>query len=323
MILLSAFLAQSILHSLVAMLVIESLLRVWRIEDAETRLRLRLVPLALPIVGLPLLFALAPWRTSAAFASRWALFATERWNVLQVGAFGVGDLTLLLAAGLGSWLFLRDALPPLVDLLRRTPPSPAGPWTTVPDQVEQTVWALSARLGISPPAIRVIRRASPVLLCTGSRRPSLVISTATIEHLDGAQLEAALAHELAHAANSDPAAGYLLMAARALTFFNPAAQWAGRAIVDEIERRADQASVRLLGTPHALAGAIVTLFRAGDPPPIDRDASFERIFWRTRLAGVEGRERRLLSAVRPEPSFAGLRVGLTVAGLLAILFFVI
>jgi Zn-dependent protease with chaperone function len=321
---LRAFLAQSILHALIAMLVIEGLLRAWRIEDAAWRLRLRVLPLALPIVALPLLFLLAPWRMSPWFAARWALFASERWNVLRVGATGLGDLTLLLAAGLGSWLFLRDAAPPILELVRRTPRASAGPWSSVPDTLEAHVWTLAKRLGIEPPAIRIVRLASPVLLCAGSRHPLLVVSTGTLARLDGAELEAALAHELAHAAYRDPTAGYLLMAARALTFFNPAAQWAARAVVDDIERRADQSSVRLGGAPRALASAMTTLFHAGDPPPVDRDASFERLFWRTRLAGVEARCHRLETMPSAAaPSWARERVALAAAGLLALAFFVV
>jgi Zn-dependent protease with chaperone function len=321
---LTAFLSQSMVHALVAALVVDGLVRAWRLEDAAWRLRLRWLPIALPVAWLPVVFLCAPWRQAPWFAARCAVFAGERWNLLHVGPMGLGTLLLVVAAGAGSGLFLRDAVPPLLEQLRRGPPPLDGPWAAVPDAIARRVDRLSGRLGTEPPAIQLIRRASPVLLCTGGPHASLVISTGTIDRLGDDELEAALAHELAHAAFRDPACSYLLMAARAAMFFNPAVQWTGRVLVDEMERRADQASVRLVGNAPALARAIALLFRAGDPPPVDRNASFERVFWRTRLAGVQGRCRRLTGAF-PPPGLADgpFRFGVAAVGLAAVLFFVV
>jgi len=148
---LRAFAAQSILHALIAGLVVEALLRAWRVEDAVWRLRFRLIPLALPILVLPA-FLLAPWRASPAFAATWAIFDTGRWNLLGVGSLGAGDLILALAAGVGSVLFLRDAVPPLLDEIG--PPPRRGPDLPVPDRLTEMVHARADALGIEPPAIR-------------------------------------------------------------------------------------------------------------------------------------------------------------------------
>ena len=126
---LRAFVAQSILHALVAALFVEALLRAWRIEDGAWRLRFRLLALAAPTLWLPGLWILAPLRRSPVFVANWALFAGERWNGIPVGGTGLGDLLLLVACGAGSALFLRDALPPLIDALRgATRPLASGPW---------------------------------------------------------------------------------------------------------------------------------------------------------------------------------------------------
>ena len=271
---LRAFAAQSILHALIAGVVVEALLRAWRVEDAVWRLRFRLVPLGFPILVLPL-FLLAPWRGSPAFTANWSLLASDRWNLLRVGGTGLGDLALLLAAGLGAALFLRDAWPPLIDAFRASP-APSAPWLPVPDRLRATADAHARALGVPPPEVRVLRGQLPVLLCEEVRRPALVASTGTLEQLDPDALDAAVAHELAHAAHRDPAWGYALIAARALTFFNPATQWAARRVVDELERRADQVAARLTGKPEALARSI-------------RDPC-------ARLAAGRGRHRRPLRA---------------------------
>jgi Zn-dependent protease with chaperone function len=122
----------------------------------------------------------------------------------------------------------------------------------------------------------------------------------------------------------DPAWGVVLIVARALLFYNPAAQWTARAMVDDIERRADQAAVRLTGRPEPLAQAMARLFRASHPLPGDGDASFERVFWRIRREGVERRCARLRAADASNVSGHGsLQLALATAAVLGLVFFVI
>ncbi len=95
-------------------------------------------------------------------------------------------------------------------------------------------------------------------------------------------------------------------------------------MVDDIERRADQAAVRLTGRPEPLARAIAGLFQASQPLPGEGDASFERVFWRIRREGVERRCARLLSA---DDSNAGrhgrLQFALAAAAVLGLVFFIV
>jgi Zn-dependent protease with chaperone function len=318
---LRAFVAQSILHALVAGLVVEALLYAWRVEDGRWRLRFRLVALAEPIVVLPLLF-LFPWRTDPSFGTA-ALFASERWNLVAVGGAPLGDVILVCAAGSGAALFLRDAAPPLLDALRGATASAALP-ASVPPALDALVRARAAALGIAPPEVRLLRLRAPVLLCEAAARPALVISTGTLDRLDADQLDAAVAHELAHAAHRDPAWGYVLIAVRALAFFSPAAQWTARAAVEDLERRADQVARRLTGRPAALAAAIRTLTLGEAHPPSDVSERFERMFWASRVASVERRCARLHTGPPPEGLDGGpVRLALAAAGIIGLLFFVV
>ena len=320
---LRSLVAQSVLDTLAAMLVIEALLRGWRLSDAASRLRLRLLVLALAVAVPPFAALSAGWRTPDALAG-WTLLATERWNLLRLGGAGATDLAAALAAGLGTLLFLRDALPPVIDLVRRPRDGhePAAP--ALAAGARQIVQALAGRLGIEPPAVRLIAAPAPVLLCEGAVAPALVVSPATLARLAPRELEAALAHELAHAAHRDPFWGYALLAARALTFFNPAAQWAARTIVDDLERRADETAVRLTGDAEALAGALRQLSESERPTPGRRGTSFEEIFRRARAAGVARRCARLAREPLPPPATcARLRIGLAAAGLATLAFLVV
>jgi Zn-dependent protease with chaperone function len=320
-----AFLSQSILHGLIAALFVEALLWAWRVEDGAWRMRMRLVALAAPLLWLPLLFVAAPFRSSPVFVARWALFAGERWNQIELAGMGLGHFSLLAAAGVGSALFLRDALPPLLDALGGSRHVPAaGAWYQTAGALRGVVDARAAALDMRAPHVRIVDTPMPVLLCQGVTEPVLVVSPATLGHLAPDQLDAAVTHELAHARHRDPAWSYLLMAARALLFFNPAAQWLARALVDDIERRADQAAVGVTGNAEGLALAIARLFDAGHPPPIDGDASFERVFWRIRRAGVERRCARLRHG--PEPAAVGpgpALLAMTALGVFGVAFFVV
>jgi Zn-dependent protease with chaperone function len=322
---LRAFFSQSILHALVAALVANALLRAWRVEHAEWRLRVRLVALALPPLALPLFFAFAPWRNSAAFVSQWALFAGERWNRIRLGPEGLGDILLVLSAGLGSALFLRDALPPILDGFNRgwshLPPSDLS---LPPASVRTLVERLAATCGIQAPVTRLVRSSAPVLLCEGLEHPRLVISTRTLDLLDDDALEAAIAHELSHASRRDPRAGYLLIAIRALLFFNPAAQWMARVVVDDLERRADDAAVRLTGRGVPLARAVRLLFEAGHPPPLSSDAPFHLMAWQARKAAVDRRCHRLEHIAATDPARSGMsEVILAAAGMALLVFFIV
>ncbi len=320
-----AFLSQSILHGLVAACFVEALLRVWQVEDGAWRLRLRLLALAAPVLWLPLLLLIAPVRSSPVFVARWALFAGERWNQLRVGGLALGDLTLMLAAGAGSALFLRDALPPLADAVRRSErAAAAGPWHATTAALRGVVGRHAAAFGIPAPGIRVVDAPFPVLLCEGAATPVLVVSPTTLDRLGPEELDSAIAHELAHAKHRDPAWGYVLVAARALLFFNPAAQWIARAVVDDIERRADQAAAKVLGHAEGLVRAMRLLFDAGHPPPSDGHASFELVFWRIRRAGLERRCARLRQALDRPPVTAGpALVALAALGTFGLVFFVV
>ncbi len=304
------------------MLVVEALLRAWRVNDPAWRLRLRLVPVAVPILLVPSFFAFAPWRTSARFASASALFAGERWNLLRVGPAGAGDLVLVLAAGLGAWLFLRDALPPLVDRLRQGPEAAAAAWPA-PPALRLVVEREARRLAVPPPAIRAVASRWPTFFAEGYGPGELVVSSPALEALSPVELEAAVAHELAHLRYGDPRWGYALIAVRAVNFFNPALHWAARAVVDEIERRADEAVVEAGHPPDALASAILKLFDRSHPEPPASGPLLERLARHVGRVGVERRRERLVVTAPRTLSHGWLRLALVCGGLTAMLYFVV
>lgn len=312
---------QSIVHALVAALVVEALLRLWRIDSPGDRLALRLTALLQPLLVTPLL-VLLPWRAEEEFHDRWALFAGRHWEDLRFLGASLFDLFVVAMASAGLLLFLLD-LWPLLRGRRRARGSgelPSG-------EQEAEMERLARALGIEPaPPLRLLPAEAPALFCTGIRRPAVLVSRGALALLDGEERRAALAHELAHLAARDPLVSWLLMGVRALLLFNPVVQVLARAMAREAERRADDLGVVASGDRVALASALLRLHRAsggGPGPALPFAPSLEEPLRRARSRDVELRCRRLLDGPAPARSpVAGLRVALVALALPLLLVFV-
>lgn len=322
------FAGQAILHALTAALVVEAVLRLWRIGAPGPRLSFRLLALAFPVVVLPAFFLLAPARGEEWFRDRWALFAGSRWGDLAVWGVGVDALGLGLLSALGVTLFLVDLLPFVAERLRRRAPgiSAASEGT---EAVARAVEEVARAMGVAAPPVLLLESPTPLLLSAGVRSPTLVLSRGALECLDGQERRAALAHELAHLARRDPLLGWILLATRTVMFFNPVVQVVARVAVQEMERRADDLAVGATRDPMAVAGGLVKLFRAG----AEGGGARRGLRWgsllaaypaRARAAAVEARCRRLLDHGPSGPvRFGRLRFVLTGLALSLLLFFVV
>jgi Zn-dependent protease with chaperone function len=313
------FLGQAILQTIVAGLVIEALLRAWRIADPGPRLAFRLLVLLVPFVIVPAFLLLAPWRSTPQFTDTRALFFGGRWASVRLFGLGVDRTATAALAAAGIALFLVDFVPFLLERFSEVEghrlPHGAGPLTR---QVEQ----LAALMRVRPPRAILAETPLPLLFCSGLR-PALVISRATVEALDEEELAAALAHEVAHAAFRDPARGWLLMLARILMCFNPGVQLVARAMVEDMERRADLAAARATGHYVAMARALAKLAdieHGAAPPDAGRPAG---VLPRLRRRAIDRRRRALLGP-RPDPGPAlGWRLALAAVALPWLLFYVV
>jgi Zn-dependent protease with chaperone function len=323
-----AYAGQAILHTTIAALVLEALLRLWRVQDPGERLRLRWVVLLSPLLTAAYL-VLAPARSTDGFGVRWALFAGDRWNALHVGPLGAATAVTWLLAVLGVALYLRDAIPFLADRTGRQAPDEVLPeGHPAVQRLREHLGQADAPAAPHPVDVRVVALDTPVLLCSGVDRPCVIASTAALDLLTDTELRAALAHELEHVAHRDPLCGWWLMAVRTLQCFNPAIQVVGRQAVVEIERRADLGAVnRGFGVP--LAAAIARLGSASgslsDLVDGERPASLpDRVQARAHRHALGDRCERLIEACVPVRSgLSPWHMGLAGAILSVVLFFVV
>jgi beta-lactamase regulating signal transducer with metallopeptidase domain len=102
----------------------------------------------------------------------------------------------------------------------------------------------------------------------GAITPVILLPLACMLHLSPQQLEAILAHELAHVRRHDYFFNLIQTAIETLLFFHPAIWWISRRIRIEREHACDDLAVRATGDRAAYAAALAALeeLRAAPPP---------------------------------------------------------
>lgn len=171
----------------------------------------------------------APPRPSPSRPANWAALALA----LYLAVMGL----LLLRLGLG-WRLLRR-------LAASASPLPEGP-------ARQALVRLAPRFGLDPPPRLGEAAALAVPLTLGLRHPVILLPAACRD--GGAQqLEAVVAHELAHIAHGDLRRQAGALAYRAAFWFSPLAWWLPRHLARLAEDASDAAALAAGADPAALA----------------------------------------------------------------------
>jgi uncharacterized protein (TIGR03435 family) len=175
------------------------------------------------------------------------------WTTVLVTAWLLGVCLLLLRLAGGLWRArgLRRAA-------RALPPSS---WQAACD-------GLTRRLGLR----RVVRVADadfvdgPVVI--GWLRPVILLPIAAVAGLTPSQVEAILAHELAHVRRHDAVVNACQTAAETLLFYHPAVWWLSSRIRAEREHCCDDIALEISGDPFGYAAALAELesWRVGSVP---------------------------------------------------------
>jgi uncharacterized protein (TIGR03435 family) len=141
---------------------------------------------------------------------------------------------------------------------------------------------LAAKTGLEDMMTRLKRRldvSAPVRLCASAMvqvptvigwiRPCILLPVTTITGLSESQLEAILAHELAHIRRHDYLVNLLQTAIETVLFYHPAVWWVGRQMRIEREHCCDDIAVAVCGNAIEYAGALAELeqIRGRTPEP--------------------------------------------------------
>ncbi len=118
---------------------------------------------------------------------------------------------------------------------------------------------LARRLAINR-SLRVVQSALvEVPTVIGWLRPVILLPVSCIVGLDPAQLEAVLAHELAHIRRNDYLVNLMQSVVETILFYHPIVWWISRRIREEREHCCDDLAVKVCGDPVAYARALATL----------------------------------------------------------------
>jgi beta-lactamase regulating signal transducer with metallopeptidase domain len=123
--------------------------------------------------------------------------------------------------------------------------------------------------GLPQLCLRLVPLDRPVALLYGIRRPTMLLSTWMVEHLDQQELEAVFMHELIHARRRDYLLNWVALLLRDAFFYLPTSRIAYRQLRYEKELASDDLVAQSTKRPLALASALtkVWLSLADDAPP--------------------------------------------------------
>ncbi|HEY7392925.1 MAG TPA: M56 family metallopeptidase [Bryobacteraceae bacterium] len=184
------------------------------------------------------------WITLAGGTSVSTLPATTDYLAVAVWAWFGGVIALTIRS-LGGWA--------VAGRLARRHTWPAGAvW-------EQKFAALTARLSISRPVKLAVSAIVQVPSVVGWIRPIVLVPAAVFAGLPAEQIEALLAHELAHVRRFDYLFNLLQTAGETLLFYHPAMWWVSGKIRMERENCCDDLAVEICGNTVTYVHALTEL----------------------------------------------------------------
>ncbi|TAK33689.1 MAG: M56 family peptidase [Chloroflexota bacterium] len=285
--------AHAILVSLVSVVVVQGVARVWPTRSSNLSSRLAFLSVVLP--PLAMAFYEIGFGGDSGLRQQVPLLRPNGWLYLTSGKFvwvvwvvvPLALLTVVPFAYEGVAGFIgprRQRWKPTVDVELRSRGSAASQ-------------SVGTAVGFSP-RLMVVCRGEPVASVSGLLRPTIMLSEQLIRILDQEELEAVIAHECAHIKRHDTWVGYLAFLARALLLFNPAVTWAYWQMSVHAERSCDRWAAERTGLHLALGSALLKIDRAANGRAPNLAEVVEDVRLSVRL--WEGTARRTLLRERVE-----------------------
>jgi len=254
------YLVESMCHSATAAIVVESALRAWRFRQPVVQQRFRTLVILLPVVAFPVYQLLVPSRGTMSSRLH-SLLNSDGWLYLEPipGLPAYTFLFLLLAFTVA--IFFVQELVPIVRNLRR---SATGRYPAMATVGEDIMSDVLEEIPGRKPHVAVLDCDEPLIFSTTGSGATIYISRGIHAALTHDELQAAIAHELAHIRRSQSSLLVLLFLLRVIMFFNPVTLVAFRKIVHAEEDICDDVAVSWTRKPEALAVALQRLFKRQD-----------------------------------------------------------
>ncbi len=250
------FMLQSIVHSVVTLLIVEMSLRIWEVNIARERFRYRLLVLILPFFMFPVFQLVNPERGSFYFIEDSALFSSVRW--LGIKILGLRPLLYFfyfIVGTVSGIVILQEMVPIFRDWFNKpqefgSEGRPAGA------DIDSLVGEISRFLKTPKPSVVVVDDPNPIIFTTGTANHSIIVSEPLFSMYNARELKSALAHEIAHIVRRSNITTLLVFLIRICMFFNPIPLLEFRKLVQDDEHICDDITVSVTGDPGALASAL-------------------------------------------------------------------
>jgi len=264
------YMAQSFLHALIATAITGGAIEAWKIESPRTRQRFRLSVILFSIFSFPLYQAIDAGRDSVLFRAE-ALVDSLRWLDMELWNMVPMHLFLVLIFMATSVVFVFQEMFPI--LRHFAMPAVEPHVAVIKPAMDSPADRALKPLGDLLPEVFIIQDDEPFLFSTTLKNPAIYLSTGLTIKLGPEQLQAAVAHEIAHIARSKRPlllAGYFL---RMLMFFNPVVLVEFRRAIRNEEKICDDIAVSITGKPLILAETLKKFYTeemSMDEPDSDR-----------------------------------------------------
>lgn len=205
-------------------------------------------------LGLCLVSAVIMWLFISASLILCAALASTYQPTLAEGVREVfGDAILIaVVGGLPLTLILRQAAPKII--LRRVKDVHLPP-----AEIAQSFDAISKKMGVASSQLRLTSNKGPICFAVDTDSPTVVMSDRLLRLLDKDELEAVLAHELAHIRNSDTSLKALVSAYRTALPMDPIIRMVEGAFHKVRDSVADETAAKFTKKPLSLASALLKI----------------------------------------------------------------
>ncbi len=316
------YIVQSFLHLTISAVIVNAAIKVWDISNPLITQRYRFLAIIFPIFSFPLYQLINPERGSIFFRER-AVFDSGRWLSLAIFDKMPLGLLFILLLSVTTMVFLLQELIPVARHSLETRGGEAG---DVEFGDSAGVNELLTGLPGEKPEVLVIEDDDCVVFSTTGRRAAVYLSSGLLRALGPEEVQAAVAHEIAHIERSKVPVLFIVFLLRVILFFNPVVLFEFRRATQEEEKICDDMAVALTNKPHALAETLKKLYRRAEDgvPGIEKlsnlKASLEEF---SHVMHIESRIERLEHGNTNKTDAEWLRFSMIFMAIVAINYYIV
>ncbi|MCX7793343.1 MAG: M48 family metalloprotease [Thermodesulfovibrionales bacterium] len=238
------YIIQTTVHSIVAVIIINSIKRSWNISSPFTLQKLHFIPVTMPPIMIIFYYILDPLRNSPEGRLR-ALIDIERILAIEYGGISLGMLlisSMLLTTVISIF---QEMIPVLKNIL-----------FAKKEEEKRILRTIQVNFFNKEHLVNIIEDREYIIFSSTGSKPSIFISEGLINDLTDEEINAAIAHEAAHIIRSARPALIAVYIFRITMFFNPVALIEFRKAVQEEEKICDRMAVEYTGKPEILKSVL-------------------------------------------------------------------